>query len=351
MARKKKGSMRDKLKGKLKDRTKESHNTRDSGGGMKNYFNADKMTEVSTWWAGKGDHIIDIIPYFAGENDPRNDEGEPAYILDIDVHRFVGPMDEMVVCLEQFNTPCPICEESRRLNREGYDYKEHIKPLKPGRRAMYNVIVRDGGEGEKKGVQIFEIAHWFMEKHLAKIAKDPRGGGFTIFSDPDDGKSISFERTGTGAESTGYSGHRFVDRPEVITDEELEAALCLDELVEIKTYEEVYEIFFGKKATSEDEPEEEEVDEPEEEEVDEPEDEGDEPDEGDEDEPEDEPEPEPEEKKKPKRGARRGARKGKPKDKKPTCPHGGVIGEDIDELDQCDDCKMANACEAIADDM
>ena len=314
-------SMRDKMRNKLKDRTKESHKNRDSGGGMKNYFNDDKMGELTTWWAGKGDHIIDIIPYFAGKHDPRNKKGEPAYVLDVEVHRFVGSMDEMVVCPEQFGKPCPICEQSRQLNREGADFKTEIKPLKPGRRAVYNVIVRDGGDMEKKGNQIFEIAHWFMEKHLAKIAKDPRGGGFTIFSDPDEGKSISFERSGTGATSTNYEGHRFVDRPDVISDAELEEAVCLDELIEMKTYEEIYEIFWGKPMDGEPE---EEVEEPEEEEV---------------------------EEKPAKRRGKKNKRRKRKTSATPTCPHDGVIGEDIDELDECDDCEIYDKCSDIADDM
>lgn len=82
------------MKEKLIQRTKESHKRRDEGGGgLKMFFNQDKMKEleVETWWADVGDHLIDIIPYFAGANDPNNQEGEPVYVLDVEVHRFVGP--------------------------------------------------------------------------------------------------------------------------------------------------------------------------------------------------------------------------------------------------------------------
>ncbi len=317
-------SMREKMRGKLKERTQESHKNRDSGGSIKTFFNKDKMEEVTTWWAGKNDHIIDIIPYFAGTNDPRNKEDEPSYVLDIEVHRFVGPMEEMVICPEQYGDPCPICEEARRLNRAGADWKKSVKPLKPGRRAVYNVIVRDGGDMEKKGVQVFEIAHWFMEKHLAKIAKDPRGGGFVVFSDPDDGRSVSFERTGVGSDNTGYSGHRFVDRPEPITDDELDGAYCLDDLIDIKSYEEVYEVFYGKPSSSESE-----VDEPskESEAVDE---------EGSED----------KTTTKRKKGKRK---KGRKEVVEEVCPQGGVIGEDIDDYEECDGCPLYPRCEEIAD--
>ena len=318
---------------KLKDRTKESYKTRDSGGGLKNYFDNEKIGDTPTWWAGKGDHIIDIIPYFAGAHDPHNKEGEPAYVLNLEVHRYVGPMDAMIVCPAQYNLPCPICEEGRKLNSEKADYKTVVKPLKPSRRVVYNVIVRDGGDMEKKGVQIFEIAHWFMEKHLAKIAKDPRGGGYTVFSDPDDGRSISFERTGTGSENTGYSGHRFVDRPEIITDDELAEAICLDDIIELKDYEEIYELFHGKNADAKEEEEEEYevdndamVDEAYESE-----------------EPEEEAEEKPPKRKKREKKSR--------KQRAPKCPHGHVIGEDVDEYEDCEDCVMYDQCNDIADEM
>ena len=315
--------MRDKMKKSLGKRTQESHKNRDSGGGIKNYFNESKMEGVSTWWAGKGDHIIDIIPYIAGKHDPRNEEGEPSYVLDIEVHRYVGPMDDMVVCLEQYGKPCPICERSRELNREGADWKTEIKPLKPSRRAMYNVIVRDDGEMEKKGVQVFEIAHWFMERHLAKIAKDPRGGGFTVFSDPDEGKSISFERTGVGSENTMYGGHRFADRPNPISDEELDSAYCLDDLIEIKDYDEIYSIFYGESSDNEEDADDTEPNTSNEE-------------------IEDEEEAPPKRRNKSKKSKRKRA---------PKCPHGFVIGEDIDEYDECEECEKWDECNDIADAM
>lgn len=324
----KRSSMRSKMKQQLGNRTKESHSRRDDSGGIKTYLDSDKISEIPTWWAGKGDHIIDIIPYFAGENDPRNKAGEPAYVLDIEVHRQVGPMEEMIVCPEQYGKPCPICEESRKKNREGADWKTVVKPLKASRRAVYNVIVRDQGEGEKKGVQLLEIAHWFMEKHLAKIAKDPRGGGFTVFSDPDEGKSISFERTGVGMENTGYSGHRFVDRPEAISDEELEAAHCLDELLDIKTYDEIHSIFWGTKEESASD------------------DNGEEQQEEQQEKQQEKQQKEQQKEQKPKTERKR------KEHKNPSCPFGGEIGVDIDELPECeDDCTLYSQCADVADEL
>lgn len=333
-------SIRDKFaKNKMLEKTQESHARRDSGGDFKTFFDQEKTSTFQTWWAAKGDHIIDIIPYEAGTQDPRNKPGEPVYVLDIEVHRNVGPMEEMIVCLEQYKKPCPICEEGRRLNKEGKDYKKYVKPLKPSRRALYNIRVRENEEAAKKGNLVFEIAHWFMEKHISKIAKDPRGNGFVVFCDPDEGKSISFERTGTGAENTGYAGHRFVDRPEPISNEELEEVVCLDEIIKIHTYDEICDIFYGsspKDSSKDDERDEEKYsgkDDEGDEEKDEMDDERDE---------QDQPDDPPPQTEKLNRRSRR-------EPKVPTCPHGGVIGEDIDELKECEECKVYNQCADIAD--
>ena len=239
-------SMRSKMKEKLKKRTEKSNKTKDMGSGFKTYFDSSKMDGVVTWWAGKGDHVIDIIPYEAGTQDPENSEGEPTYVLDILVHMRIGPTEEPVVCPEQYGKPCPVCEEMRRRSSADKDYKTEVKPLKASRRTLYNVIVRDGGEMEKKGNQVFEIAHYFMEKKLAKRAKDTRTGGITSFSDPDEGKSIGFEREGVGAKNTAYGNHEFMDREDPITDEELNGALCLDSLIEVREYDDINELFTGE---------------------------------------------------------------------------------------------------------
>jgi len=311
-------SMRDKMRQKLKDKTKESHGRRDSSGITNSFFDPEKMKNVKTWWASKGEHIIDIIPYIAGSNDPYNEKGDPTYVLDLEVHRNIGPKEEMVVCLAQFGKTCPICMEARRRSREGADYKTDIKPLKPSRRAVYNVIVRDGGQMEKKGVQVFEIAHWFMEKHLSKIAKDPRSNGYIVFSDPDEGRSVSFERTGAGRENTNYDGHRFIDRIDPITDEELDQAYCLDDLIKIHTEDEIKAIMGGSSSTEPSEP-------------------------SDSDNVHDASAVPAETvtlSKKDKKKLK--------KFRKLECPGSGTIGQDFEEFDKCSKCKIYDKCEFVA---
>jgi len=371
-----------------------------SGGGI---FK-ENLTDVTFWKCKEGDHLIDIIPYFAGPNDPDPEvaEGTDTYKLEVFAHGGLGPNDQMVVCLAKtFNKKCPICEDRKRLLNEASPDEELINSLKVSRfpRVIYNIVCYDSSEEENKGVQVWHTSSYLMERYLVELARNPRvrSGGieaFTDFShiDSDKGKSISFTRKGTGT-NTQFIGHKFVDRDYDIPDEALEKAHTLDQLIHIPTYDEVYKLYHGEDdEETEEKPEkssvslrerkkekrvpdkelDEEDDDSEEEEEEEeyPEDE-------DEDEDEDKPSPKPpkrklevkkkkkdeveddeeeeeeEEEEKPSRRAslRNKDKKEKKVEKKgkSACPQGGTFGKDIDELDECEECEVWTDCAKEAD--
>jgi len=217
-----------------------------------------------------------------------------------------------------------------------------VKSLNTSRRTIYNIIVYDTEKEEDKGVQVWEVAHWFMERHLTPLAKDPRTAELLPFTDPDEGKSIAFERQGSGQTGTSYLGHKFVDREYVIPDEILDSVYCLDELVQQTSYEELYEAYWGepvegsssKPVTAEEAPV--------------------------------------EERKqttrlrggtaKPKEELQKAATLGRRRPQQATspeatkegesterCPNGGVFGRDLDQLDGCNDCEIYDDCAIEAD--
>ncbi len=138
-----------------------------------------------------------------------------------------------------FVSHCPICEKQLAMRRSGEFSDEEIASLSPKRRTMYNVVVWDSKDEIRKGVQIFEISHFFFEKHLAELSKRPKGGGFVVFSDPDEGKTIVFKKKSKGKGNMEFLGHRFEEREDQITDEMLDAALCLDDLIHVPTVSEL----------------------------------------------------------------------------------------------------------------
>lgn len=248
---------REQMRASLQRKTQESYERRDDSGQFKSIFKDEFSNKV--WKCNEGDHLLDIIPYFAGANvnlfDRKAQPGDGTYLLDIWVHYGVGVNQDAYVCpARNYGQPCPICEYREDLRRtENYD-EDLVKEVTPKRRSIYNILCYDSEKEEAKGVQIFDIAHWFMEKHISSLAKSPsRGPGkstdsFIFFSDPLEGKSIAFTRKGS-KRNTEVLGHKFVDRNYAIPDAILDSAFVLDECINIPTYDEIRTAFLGSGAS------------------------------------------------------------------------------------------------------
>jgi len=327
------------MKEQLKKRLAEQQAGKNKGlNDFESYFEA---PEGSSQWqtkAGKGsegtDYGFDIIPFYAGSKYPTNgyniNEGDLTYTLDVWVHFKVGPMNKPVVCpLKNYSLPCPICEkrvailaERGQMDKEEYKkFKKENGYLYPSRRVMYNVIVRSDEKEEKKGIQIYEISHFFMEKKLQEAAKKPRGGGLVSYPDPDEGKTIWINFSLSGEDSWSVGVPQFEDRDYIITDEQIDAAYRLDELLVSYEYDEILDMMnvkashVAEEEVCEDEPPvvnrrkpapKEVKEEVEEKEV--------------------EPKHEPKQ------------------SETSTCPHGANFGVDYDEYTECDNCVVNDDC-------
>jgi len=310
-----------KMKKDLEKRHEEAIESKDDSGGS-DYETIFKKSEVPEgmefWKPGIGEHLIDIIPFFAGENVPKIEEGRLCYVLDLWVHR----MGDNFVCqTRNFKLRDPICDYIKK-NRLPTD---EWKKIAPKRRTIYLVWVHDTPEEEEKGLQIWEVAHFFFEKNVDAIAKNPKGGAPVLFSDPDSGKSIAFEiiKSGTYKDSSGidrdsqdWLGYRFIDRDEKIPDEILEQSFPLDDIVDMHPdTDKVYRSFHGEESTAKETKEEEEIEEDKtEEELEE----------------QDEKEAEEEE-------LEESIGDGE-------CPSGGEFGVDCDKYENCDDCDIYDDC-------
>ncbi len=242
------------------------HNTgtKSTGGGrFPTIFLKDKVPEgINFWFCKEGEHIVDIIPFEAGPDMPLDErlqpvtpEGKLDYIMDLFVHTNVGEMLKPYVCpYENFGLPCPICEFMKANKLE----KEDWKNLVAKHRVVYFLWVHDSREEEKKGIQIHEASHYFMEANIEAISKLPKGGGYVKFSDPDSGRSLAWERKGAGMTNTTHIGHRLIERESPIPDKILDMTFPLDSVINMHPdYEEIEKEFRGtlKKMKLLDEPE------------------------------------------------------------------------------------------------
>lgn len=245
-------SMRATAREQLRNRAQESYSRKDSFGTQGGYFK-EGLSGVNFWWPSEGRHIIDIIPFIAGKNMPTRNgfvkEGEWAIYVDLLVHNNVGPNQDPFICLKQnYGKRCPICEERDRLrlNESPSDeLKKKIQALNVSRRCVYNIIVHDTEKDYARGVQVWDSSHYNFQRHIEVLAEGRDGNIRVFYADPDEGKSIQFTREGRGQQTTKYLGHQFLDRDYVISDDQLNAARSLDDILKVCTYEEIQEAFLG----------------------------------------------------------------------------------------------------------
>jgi len=195
---------------------------------------------------GGSGYIIDVIPFYAGKQHPYKPEGRLAYVVDLWVHRNVGAGNDMLVCqmkTGQWREPDPMCIHIKQTNLTKTQWKE----ANSKRRCAYFVWDHTTPEEEAKGLKYWEIAHFFFEKEVDDISKNPRGGGAIAWSHHDHGKSVAFTVTkGTYTDDAGqkqdsieFSGFQFLDRLEpAIPDKILEQTFPLDEAINMHPTEE-----------------------------------------------------------------------------------------------------------------
>ena len=128
----------------LADRQKQNAKNKDSGGVRgKQILNLSDYDDVAWFKPTKGTNRIDIIPYtVSSDNHPQGiKQGFEDYVLDLWVHRRIGPTEDSFVCLKRtYGKPCPICEEMAILMQEDKPNKKMIQSLKPSRRDRKSVV-------------------------------------------------------------------------------------------------------------------------------------------------------------------------------------------------------------------
>lgn len=235
----------------------ESYNTKDDRGfAVGSYFDLELVKElgVPIWRPDIGDHIIDVIPFYAGCQHPSKEKGQLTYKVEFWGHSRIGPMNDFFVCkANTWKLPDPICTWMKQNYIED---KKKYNAIKASRRCAYLIWCHDNEDQEKLGIQIFEVSHYFFEKKVSEISKKPRGGGFVDWSHYDTGrhvywqisKSGSYEdATGTKRDSIEYGGFQLLPRENPkIPDHILEQSFALDEVLKMRpSDEEVSTAFFG----------------------------------------------------------------------------------------------------------
>lgn len=333
--------MLNKKKSSLSKRYQTSYESKDSGGGnRKGVMDWSKSnSEINFFSPQEGRNRINIVPYtIKTKNHPLVKRGELEigdldYVMDIFIHKNIGPSEASVLCLKNtYGKPCPICELQAKLKKEGKE--KEANELKASRRVFYNI--EDLKEPGK--LKIFETSHYLFEKELIDEARDDEEGGFIDFADVDEGKEIKFRASEVQKGNMKYKEFKsfsFEDRDEKLSEDLIESAVSFDEIIRIPTYEESEKILYG---VDEDDEQEEKTSKKSES-VDDDEVEEKKPTHKDEDDEDETP------KKSKSEDDEQEEEEPKKCDKKcGNCPFGHEFGKDTDDFDDCDDCDVWDKC-------
>ena len=281
-----------------------------------------------------GDKIkLDFIPYLvtADNHHDRNDDDNVAIDGDywwrkpFRIHRSVGPNNDTIVCPASLGKKCPICEHRNLRRSEGADIEE-LRTMNSSLRMLYAVIPIDHKKFDEK-VCIWDFSAKLFQELLDDELEEDEDN--RCFPDLEGGKTlhIRFVEESLGKNKFAKASRiDFKDRDDDYEESVLDDVPQLDDMLTVLSYKAISKMFFEfeevddepkkkKKKNAEDEVsstkrKKKKVKEEVIEEVDD----------------------------EPKKKATR------TKGKKNKCPEGYKFGVDTDDYNECEDCKLWDAC-------
>lgn len=193
----------------------------------------------------EGIRRFDIMPYVVGKAviNPYADPGILHYELTWFGHRDVGAGMDWVACpIKMLKQPCPICEFQAKLRKRADSDEELVKSLAPRERQLFNVIDLD----DPDFVSIWEMSYHNFGKLLDKKVRNSDDPRVPTFFSLEDGLTlrIAFEEGKFG--KGGYqeaADIEFRARNKPYGDKVLDEVLCLEDCINILTYEQIKDMF------------------------------------------------------------------------------------------------------------
>jgi hypothetical protein len=172
------------------------------------------------------------------------------------LHSQIGPDNSQYLCLEKMadlakekgleGGRCPICEERRKLEREGET--EEANQLKAAHRVGVWIIDRNN---ERDGPKFYDMS-WSFDKDIAALQINKRTGEAIMIDDPDDGFDFEFQREGKGL-NTRYIGKQIARQSSPISDDQKQQDAWLEfigdhpipEVLNFYSYDYLVKVFMG----------------------------------------------------------------------------------------------------------
>ena len=229
---------RNKMQQSMRDRVRARAEKHKNQGGM-DTLNLSEGVEL--YKAEKGTAEFDVIPYVVSvDTHPEVKKGEVWYERTYLAHRNIGPEEKAIVCPRTVGKRCPICEEYQRLNKDPDADEDMVKGLKAKERELFNVVMKDGDGA----IMVMDISvHLFgllLEQEILE-GEDSNAS----FAELKGGKTLKVRW-----EPKTMGKNKFVEAARIDFEdrddfgkEVLEAAVDLDKILKIMSYEEIEEIF------------------------------------------------------------------------------------------------------------
>lgn len=191
------------------------------------------------WKLEKGIQLIDIIPYTVGEGNPYADPGELHFERTFYTYNKIGADEQRYVApAKTVNRRDFIQEWVSEKSKDPKADQEMLKGLAPKERQIFLIYDR---KDPQKGLQLFEFSfHKFGKLLDTRTSTCPDGSGWDLFYYPDeDGFSLSLTVTDTGTYGLEVTAIDFFPRKTPIPDEIVNHNICLDDILNILSYEEL----------------------------------------------------------------------------------------------------------------
>jgi len=203
-----------------------------------------------------GTKFLDIIPYVSKKGNKFVEAGEYWWEKTFYMHRNIGVNDDWVVCpARTLKKPCPICEFRAKLADDPEADEKTIDALKPSRRIIVNVVDM---KRDKETVLFFHTPHFYLAPEIKRALE-------AEFEDHEDNKEdfylpedhqylkVLFEEPEGGF--SGYKAVRvdFKAAKEDLSEDILEQAIDLDDILIVKDYDELKEMLYAGEPENEDE--------------------------------------------------------------------------------------------------
>lgn len=223
--------------------------TEHGGGGGSKYLNLPNGVSAFRLEDETKKVRLDILPYIVKDkNHPDKDgdmaaKGELWYRRPYKLHQRVGADKKSYVCLQSIGKRCPICEYQKEL----FDTdKEAAVALYPKDRDLYAVKV-DG----KDEIQVWDMSQkLFHDVLVDELETDDSNEDF---ADLESGKTLDIKFGWKTLGKITFPEARaisFRDRDEAYDEDILDEVPCLDECLQILSYEELKDAFFEMGDTS-----------------------------------------------------------------------------------------------------